>query len=70
MKRYHTLACLAFVAVSAISVTSALAFEFPTEEVPKTEPEYMTKVKTAAPASIVNNATITMPQADGSSKTL
>ena len=70
MKSYHTLACLAFVAASAISVNPASAFEFPTEEVPKTEPEYMAKVKTAAPASIVNNATITMPQADGSSKTL
>ena len=68
MKRHHTLACLAFVAASAISVTSASAF--PTEEVPKTEPEYIAKVKTAAPASIVNNATMTMPQADGSSKTL
>src|SRR6185312_16308350 len=68
MKRHHTLACLAFVAASAISVTSASAL--PTEEIPKTEPEYITKVKTAAPASVVNNATITMPQPDGSSKTV
>src|SRR5437867_13434889 len=42
----------------------------PTEEIPKTEPEYIAKVKTAAPASVVNNATITMPQPDGSSKTV
>src|SRR6476619_8187059 len=66
MKRHHTLACLAFVAASAISVASASAF--PTEEIPKTEPAYIAKVKTAAPASVVNNATITMPQPDGSSK--
>jgi hypothetical protein len=69
MNRRHTLACLAFAAASVSSVTSASA-QFPTEEVPKTEPEYIAKVKTAAPAPIVNNATITMPQADGSSKTV
>jgi hypothetical protein len=60
---------LAFVAASVIPATMALA-QFPTEEVPKTEPEYIAKVRTAAPASVVSNATITMPQADGSSKTL
>jgi hypothetical protein len=69
MNRHHTLAYLAFVAASAISVTSASA-QFPTEDIPKTEPDYIAKVRTAAPASVVNNATITMPQADGSSKTV
>lgn len=69
MKRFHTLACTAFLAASMIPLTSSSA-GFPTEEVPKTEPEYIAKVKTAAPASVVNKATITMPQADGSSKTL
>ena len=44
--------------------------QFPTEEIPKSEPEYISKVKTAAPKSVVNKATITMKQADGSSKTL
>jgi hypothetical protein len=48
MNRHHALAYLAFVAASAISVTSAPA-QFPTEDVPKTEPEYIAKVKTAAP---------------------
>jgi hypothetical protein len=69
MNGHHTLACLAFAAASVGSVTSASA-QFPTEEVPKTEPAYIAKVRTAAPAPIVNNATITMPQADGSSKTV
>ncbi|MCA6113592.1 hypothetical protein J6524_01425 [Bradyrhizobium sp. WSM 1738] len=69
MNRLYTLASVGFcVASAALTTTSALAF--PTEEVPKTEPEYIAKVKTAAPASVVNNATITMPQPDGSSKTI
>ncbi len=59
----------AFLVASAMVATPALA-DFPTEDVPKTEPEYLAKVKTAAPASVVGKATITMPQADGSSKTL
>ena len=69
MNRHHALASLAFVAASAIS-TNAASAQFPTEDIPKTEPDYIAKVKTAAPAPVVNNATITMPQADGSSKTL
>jgi len=60
---------IAFYAASTTLVSPASA-QFPTDEVPKTEPEYLAKVKTAAPASVVNKATITMPQADGSSKTL
>ena len=67
MKRLYILASVAF-CVAAIPIISASAL--PTEEIPKTEPEYIAKTKTAAPPPIVNNATITMPQADGSSKTL
>jgi hypothetical protein len=69
MRRYHTLACLASLAATATWVTSASA-QFPTEEIPKTEPEYIAKVKTAAPPSIVNHSTIIMPQGDGAPKTL
>jgi hypothetical protein len=68
MNRLYTLASVGFCVAAALTTTSALAF--PTEEIPKTEPEYIAKVKTAAPASVVNNATITMPQPDGSSKTI
>ena len=70
LMRTRTLAFLVFVAASMPPNISASAASFPTEEIPKTEPEYIAKVKTAAPASVVNNATITMAQADGSSKVL
>jgi hypothetical protein len=67
MNRLYALASVGFcVASAALTTTSASAL--PTEEIPKTEPEYIAKVKTAAPASVVNNSTITMPQPDGSSK--
>ena len=66
MTRSSTLACISFVTASVIPI--AIAFARPTDEVPKTETEYIAKVKTAAPRSVVNNATITMPQADGSTK--
>ena len=69
MKRFDTLACIAFFSAATIPLISVSA-QFPTEEVPKTEAEYIAKVKTAAPASVVSKATITMPQADGTSKTL
>jgi len=69
MNRLYALASVGFcVASAALTTTSASAL--PTEEIPKTEPAYIAKVKTAAPASVVNNATITMPQPDGSSKTI
>src|SRR5256885_12413949 len=69
MNRLYALASVGFcVASAALTITSASAL--PTEEIPKTEPEYIAKVKTAAPASVVNNSTITMPQPDGSSKTV
>jgi hypothetical protein len=66
----QTLTWIAFsIATAAAFVTSASA-EFPTTEVPKSEPEYIAKTKTAAPASIVNEATITMTQEKGDAKTL
>src|SRR5262245_7899330 len=68
MNRLHALASVGFWVVSAALTTSASAF--PSVEIPKTEPEYIAKVRTAAPTSVVNNATITMPQPDGSSKTV
>src|SRR5689334_15004542 len=69
MKSLYALASVGFcVASAALTITSASAF--PKEDIPKTEPEYIAKTKTAAPASVVNNATITMPQSDGSSKTV
>ena len=45
------------------------AVAFPTEEVPKSEAEYMAKVRTAAPEQIVSKATIIMMQ-DGKPKPL
>ncbi len=68
MNRFYALASVGFCAASAALITSASAL--PNEEIPKTEPEYIAKVKTAAPASVVNNATITMQQPDGSTKTI
>ena len=68
MNRLYALASVGFCVASAALITSASAL--PNEEIPKTEPEYIAKVKTAAPASLVNKATITMPQPDGSSKTV
>ncbi|WFU76641.1 hypothetical protein [Bradyrhizobium sp. CB2312] len=68
MNRFYALASVGFCVASAALITSASAL--PTEEVPKIEPEYIAKVKTAAPQSVVNNATITMTQPDGSSKTV
>ena len=66
----NKLYALASVGFCATVLTTTSAFAFPSDEVPKTEPEYIAKVKTGAPASVVKNATITMPQPDGSSKTV
>ena len=56
MNRLYALASVGFcVASAALTTTSASAL--PTEEIPKAEPAYIAKVKTAAPASVVNNAT-------------
>jgi hypothetical protein len=69
MKSHRTLAWYAFSLATAAFATSAYA-QFPTSEVPKSEPEYVAKAKTAAPEAIVNKATIVMMQGDGSAKTL
>jgi hypothetical protein len=68
MNCHHTLTWLAFSIATAAFVTSAS--EFPTSEVPKSEPEYIAKTKTAAPESIVSEATIIMMQENGNAKTL
>src|SRR5690348_14052836 len=69
MKSHHTLAWFAFGVAAAAFAASASA-QLPTSEVPTSEPAYIAKVKTAAPASIVDRATIVMRQGDGSLKTL
>jgi hypothetical protein len=70
MTSHQSLIWFACSIATAAFVTSASAAEFPTPEVPKSEPEYIAKVKTAAPASIVNEATIIMMQEKGDVKTL
>ena len=65
MNRHRTLIWFAFSIATAAFVTSASAAQFPTSEVPKSEPEYLAKVKTAAPASIVDEATVVMTQEKG-----
>jgi hypothetical protein len=42
----------------ALLLGMGTAVAFPTEEVPKSEAEYMAKVRTAAPEQIVSKATI------------
>lgn len=69
MNRHRTLNCLVSSIAIATFATSAAA-QFPTSEVPKSEPEYIVKTKTAAPASIVNEATIVMMQGKGDPKIL
>jgi hypothetical protein len=50
MNSLYVLASVGFCAASAALITSASAL--PSEEIPKSEPEYIAKVKTAAPASV------------------
>jgi hypothetical protein len=69
MIRHRTLIGFAFSIATAALVTSASA-QYPTPEVPKSEPDYIAKAKTAAPESIVNAATIVMPQEKGDPKIL
>jgi len=69
MNRHHTLAWFAF-SVATPALVGPASAQFPTPEVPKSEPEYIAKAKTAAPEAIVDKATIVMMQGDGSSKTL
>ena len=54
----------------AIATFATSAAALPTSEVPKSAPEYIAKTKTAAPASIVNGATIVMMQEKGDPKVL
>jgi hypothetical protein len=68
MKRHYTLTWFTF--GIAIAVFDSSASAFPTSEVPTSESEYLAKAKTAAPETIVNNATIVMMQANGDAKTL
>jgi hypothetical protein len=73
MNRHRTLIWFALSITTAAFVTTAFAqssAQYPTPEVPKTEPEYIAKAKTAAPESIVNGATIVMTQEKGEPKTL
>jgi len=44
--------------------------QYPTAEIPTTEPAYIAKVKTAAPEQIVNKASIVMMQGGGKSREL
>ena len=53
----------------AVLIGAGAALAFPTEEVPTSEPAYLAKVKTAAPAEIVAKASIVMMQ-DGKPKSL
>jgi hypothetical protein len=69
MNRHHTLAWFAF-SVAPLALAVPASAQFPTPEVPTSEPQYIAKAKTAAPEAIVNKATIVMMQSDGSSKTL
>jgi hypothetical protein len=69
MTCHPTHAGFAFTVVTAALITAASA-QLPTSEIPKSEPAYLAKVKTAAPDSIVKSATIVMPQSDGSAKPL
>jgi hypothetical protein len=59
-----------FVLMSGAAIAAPASAQFPTPDVPKTEAEYLAKVRTAAPESIVNEATITMAQENGQVKTL
>ena len=56
--------------IIVVAFATSAAAQFPTSEVPKFAPEYIAKAKTAAPASIVNGATIVMMQENGDPKVL
>jgi hypothetical protein len=69
MNRLVTLASVAFVWI--LVATPAMAqWKPPTTEVPKEDAAYIAKVKTAAPPSVVNNATIVRPPPQGLSQVL
>lgn len=69
MNWHRNLIWCVFSIATAAFVTAASA-QYPTTEVPTSEPEYIAKAKTAAPESIVNEATIVMMQEKGDAKTL
>ena len=53
-----------------VLVVTTSAYALPTADIPTAEPEYLAKVKTAAPEQIVSKSTITMQMKDGTTKTL
>jgi hypothetical protein len=53
-----------------VLLVTTSAYALPTVDIPTTEPEYLAKVKTAAPEQIVSKSTITMQAKDGTTKTL
>lgn len=53
----------------ALLISTGAVFAFPTDEIPTSEPAYLAKVKSAAPAEIVAKASIVMMQ-DGKPKSL
>ena len=64
----RTIMCL----VAALLISGGIAHaqhQFPTADVPTSEPAYLTKVKTAAPEQIVSKASIIMVQ-DGKPREL
>jgi hypothetical protein len=60
---------IVYSALALLAGVSVAHAQFPTEEVPTSEPAYLAKVKTAAPEQIVSKATIVMMQ-DGKPRTL
>jgi hypothetical protein len=69
MNGHHTLTRVAL-SLAVMGLALPAVAQFPTPEVPKSEPEYIAKAKAAAPEQIVNKATIIMMQGDGTPKTL
>jgi hypothetical protein len=69
MNRHHTLARVAL-SLTVTGLTLPASAQFPTPEVPKSDPEYIAKAKTAAPEQIANKETIIRMKDDGSSTTL
>lgn len=68
MNRHCTAIC--FASIATVTFVTAASAQYPTPEIPKSEPQYLAKVRTAAPASIVDEATIVMPQEKGDPKVL
>jgi hypothetical protein len=60
----HLVSILCFVAALLIGGCVSAQHQYPTADVPTSEPAYIAKVKTAAPEHIVNKASIIMMQGD------